>query len=138
MTVAPVQFPYVQRTLASRSVSLVPMLPLVLNGSKSVHTHGLLDTGAALNVLPYSVGLSLGLDWDSQCSSVQLSGNIASVEARVVVVSAEIGPFSPVRLAFAWAKTDEVLVLLGQVNFFMEFDVCFFRARTVFEVRPKP
>jgi hypothetical protein len=44
----------------------------------------------------------------------------------------------PVRLAFAWAHTDAVSVILGQVNCFLEFDVCFFRFRGFFEVRPKP
>jgi hypothetical protein len=77
------------------------------------------------------------LDWNQQTRSVELSGNLASVDARVVVLSAETGSFPPVRLAFAWAKTDAVSVILGQVNFFLEFDVCFFRARGVFELRPK-
>jgi hypothetical protein len=30
-----------------------------------------------------------------------------------------------------------VPLLLGQVNFFMGFNVCFFRARSLFEIRPK-
>lgn len=114
-----------------------PVLPLTLIGSRSLATSGLLDSGAALNVLPNALGLQLGFDWDRQTRSVQLSGNLASVEARVVVMSAVVGRFPPVRLAFAWAKTDAVPVLLGQVNFFMEFDLCFFRSRGLFEVRPK-
>ena len=81
--------------------------------------------------------MQLGFDWNQQTRSVELSGNLASVEARVVVVSAVVGSFPPVRLAFGWAQTDTVSVILGQVNFFMEFDVCFFRSRGVFEVRPK-
>jgi hypothetical protein len=44
--------------------------------------------------------------------------------------------FAPVRLAFAWASVDTVPVILGQVSFFLEFDVCFFRARRAFEIRP--
>jgi hypothetical protein len=68
---------------------------------------------------------------------VELSGNLAAVEARIVVLSALVGKFAPVRLAFAWAKTDAVSVILGQVNFFLEFEVCFFRSRGVFEIRPK-
>ena len=113
------------------------MLPLALAGSQSVATSGLVDSGAAVNVLPYAVGLQLGLDLDQQTRSVELSGNLASVEARVVVLSAVVGSFSQVRLAFAWARTDAVSVILGQVNFFMEFDVCFYRSRGVFEVRPR-
>ena len=77
-------------------------------------------------MLPYALGVQLGLDWDQQTRSVELSGNLASVEARVVVLSAVVGSYPPLRLAFAWARTDAVSVILGQVNFFMEFDVCFF------------
>ena len=113
------------------------MLPLTLIGGQEVATIGLLDTGAAINVLPYSIGLQLGFDWDQQTKSVELSGNLASVEARVVVATAVVGRFAPVRLAFAWAKTDAMSVILGQVNFFLEFDACFFRSRAVFEIRPK-
>jgi hypothetical protein len=96
------------------------------------------DSGAAINVLPYGLGVQLGFAWDQQTQVIELSGNLASVEARVVVLSAVVGKFPPVRLAFAWARTDAVSVILGQVNFFMEFDVCFFRSRSVFEVKPKP
>ena len=39
--------------------------------------------------------------------------------------------------AFAWTQAAEVPLLLGQVNFFMEFDVCFFRAQAAFEIKPK-
>lgn len=111
------------------------MLPVTLVPSRSVAVSGLLDTGAAVNVLPYSSGIELGLDWDQQTTRVQLSGNLSIVDARAIVVSAIVGSFAPVRLAFAWAKGDSLPVILGQINFFLEFDVCFFRARGVFQVR---
>jgi hypothetical protein len=131
------QFPYVPRDPALGAASLAPMLPLTLIGGLSVTTSGLVDSGAAINVLPYALGMQLGFDWDKQTRSVELSGNLASVEARVVVLSAVIGDFAPARLAFAWAKSDAVSVILGQVNFFLEFDICFFRTRGIFDVRPK-
>ena len=46
-----------------------------------------------------------------------------------MVLSAVVSGFPPVRLAFAWAQADAISVILGQVNFFLEFDVCFFRSR---------
>jgi hypothetical protein len=138
MTASVQQFPYVPRDPSLGNASLAPMLPLTLIGGQSVATSGLADSGAAINVLPYALGVQLGFEWQQQTRSVELSGNLASVEARVVVLSAGVGSFPPVRLAFAWAQTDEVSVMLGQVNFFMEFDVCFYRSRGVFEVRPKP
>jgi len=130
-------FPYVPRDPSLGNASLAPILPLKLIGRNSVATSGLVDSGATVNVLPYALGVPLGLDWDEQTRSVELSGNLASVEARIVVLSAVVGSFPPLRLAFAWARTDAVPVILGQVNFFMEFDVCLFRSRWTFEIRPR-
>jgi hypothetical protein len=138
MSTTPQQFPYVPRDPLLGNASLAPMLPLTLIGGQNVATSGLVDSGAAINVLPYALGVQLGFDWAQEMRSVELSGNLASVEARVVVLSAVVGSFPTVRLAFAWAQTDAVSVILGQVNFFLEFDVCFFRSRSLFEVRPKP
>jgi hypothetical protein len=132
------QFPYVPRDPSLGNASLAPMLPLTLIGGQiSVPTSGLVDSGAAVNVLPFALGVQLGFNWAQQTQSVQLSGNLASVEARILVLPAVVGSFPPVRVAFAWAKTDGVPVILGQVNFFMEFDVCFYRSRGVFDLRPK-
>jgi hypothetical protein len=138
MSVPPQRFPYVPRDPSLGNASLAPMLPLILIGNQNVATFGLVDSGAAINVLPYALGVQMGFDWDHETRSVELSGNLASVEARVVVLSAVVGSFPPVRLAFAWAQTDAVSVILGQVNFFLEFGVCFFRSQGVFEVKPKP
>jgi hypothetical protein len=98
---------------------------------------GLLDTGAAVNVLPFGVGIDLGADWQAQTTSLQLSGNLARVEARLLLLTAQIQPFPPVRLAFAWTAAPDVPLLLGQVNFFMEFNVCFFRSELAFDIAPK-
>ena len=38
---------------------------------------------------------------------------------------------------FAWVATGEVPLLLGQMNFFLEFDVCFYRSRAILQVRPR-
>src|SRR5689334_21920637 len=117
------QFPYVPRDPALGQASLAPMLPLTFIARQSATTSCLVDSGAAVNVLPHTLGIQLGFDLDQQTQMVQLSGNLASVEARVVVLSAVVGSFPHVRLAFAWAQTDAISVILGQVNFFLEFDV---------------
>lgn len=54
-----------------------------------------------------------------------------------MLVTVVVGQFTPARLAFAWTKSTQVPVILGQVNFFMEFDVCFYRSQLAFDVRPK-
>jgi hypothetical protein len=111
-------------------------LTLTLNG-QSLNTEGLLDTGASVNVLPYEFGLQLGLIWEDETLSVILAGNLARFEARAVIVEAQVSWFPTVNLAFAWTQAPDVPLILGQANFFYEFEVCFFRARSEFEVRPK-
>lgn len=116
----------------------LPQMPLQLTYRDSeVEVLALLDTGASVNVLPYSVGLELGAIWEEQTTSVTLAGNLASVEARGLLLSARIGNFDSVRLVFAWSQSNEVPLLLGRMNFFLEFDVCFYRSQLFFEVRPK-
>ena len=89
------------------------MLPMTLNVNSNVDVLGLVDSGAAINVLPYALGLQLGFDWDQQTQVIQLSGNLSVVEARVVVASTKVGQLPDVRLAFGWAKTDAVPLILG-------------------------
>lgn len=58
----PVRFPYASTD--TTAASLMPRLPLTLTyEQRSVEVVGLLDTGAAVNVLPYPVGLALGLEY---------------------------------------------------------------------------
>ncbi len=116
----------------------LPKMPLTLTyRNSSIDVSGLLDTGASVNVLPYSLGIQLGAVWEEQTMAVTLAGNLASIEARGLLVSAQIGDLTPVRLVFAWSQSDNVPLLLGRMNFFLEFDVCFYRSILTFEVRPK-
>ena len=71
----------------------LPQLPLSLTyRGSSTEVLALLDTGASVNVLPYSVGIQLGAVWEEQTISVTLAGNLASVEARGLLVSARDKP----------------------------------------------
>ncbi|MEY3305899.1 MAG: aspartyl protease family protein [Pseudanabaena sp.] len=132
------KFPYKIIDSSLGMVDRMPYLPLTLiyNG-KSLNTEGLLDTGASVNVLPYDLGLQLGLIWEDETLSVLLAGNLARFEARAVVIDAQVSSFPSVNLAFAWTQAPNVPLILGQANFFFEFDVCFFRAHSEFEVCPK-
>ena len=129
------QFSYVSVRNARGEVALRPLLPLRLQyGDQIRDVAGLLDTGADVNVLPFRLGLELGAIWESQQTAVRLSGNLANYEARGIILEATVAQFQSVRLAFAWTQAENVPLILGQVNFFMEYDVCFFRSRSAFEV----
>jgi hypothetical protein len=115
-----------------------PLLPITLTyQNQSVTEVALLDTGAAINVLPFEVGLALGAVWKDEKAILQLTGNLAQYEACPLVVQAIIAPFPPVQLAFAWTKASHIRMLLGRVNFFAEFDVCFYGSQQCFEICPK-
>jgi hypothetical protein len=81
------------------------------------------------------MGVQLGFDWQSQKSAISLGGTFAGVAARGVVIEAVVGQLPAARLAFAWAQSDQVPLLLGQFNFFEVFDVLFFRSKTTFDIR---
>ena len=97
----------------------------------------LLDTGASVNVLPYSIGVQLGAVWEEQTTSVILAGNLAPVEARGYWFLQRLVILTRVRLVFAWSLSDDAPLLLGRMNFFLEFDVCFYRSQLVFDICPK-
>jgi hypothetical protein len=54
-----------------------------------------------------------------------LGGNLGELTAMPLVVTGTVGDYPPVRLAFAWTRADNVPLILGQMNFFREFDICF-------------
>jgi hypothetical protein len=131
----PIRFSYIEHQPGCGPASLSPLLPLTLEHSgERAEVRGLVDSGASVNVLPYSYGLQLGLVWEQQTTAVVLSGNLSQLPARAVVVIGALQPFEPVRRAFAWTRAENIPLILGQTNFFMEFDVCFFRSRGVFDV----
>ena len=133
------RFPYI--ATANLPNSLMPRLPLTLTlGSQSVEALGLLDTGAAVNVLPFQIGLALGAVWEEQTTVVPLVGNLGQFEARTLIVAAthpQIIPNRSVRLIFAWTRLETAPIIFGQMNFFVEFNVCFYRSQNWFDVMPK-
>ncbi|MBW4619028.1 MAG: retropepsin-like domain-containing protein [Cyanosarcina radialis HA8281-LM2] len=132
------RYPFISSEITLGEASFRPYLPLtLLHQQVSVIASGLLDTGASVNVLPYSMGVELGYEWERQTTALSLTGNLAQYEARVVLAQVVVKQFEPVRLVFAWTQATNVPLILGQVNFFMEFDVCFYRSQVEFAVSPK-
>lgn len=80
------RYPFTPADKRLGEASLRPFLPLTLDyQEQSVETSELLDTGAAVNVLPYSLGLELGATWLEQTTPLHLTGNLAHVEARLLL-----------------------------------------------------
>ena len=133
-----VQFPYsVSDSDAPREeVDSLPRLPLTLeHENKTVEVIGLVNSGATVNVLPYHLGIDLGAIWIEEKATLPLAGNLGNSHAHPLLVLAHIADFPPIRLAFAWTKLENTPLILGQTNFFMEFDVCFYRSLSKFGIR---
>lgn len=132
----PARFPY-HPTGGQVPEGALPFLLLVLqHGAKTIPVHGLVDSGASVNVLPYRVGLQLGADWETLGQNLALGGNLAAAPAKGLLLSATVASLAPVRLVFAWSRLDTVPVILGQMNFFQIFTVRFIGAEQQFEVQP--
>lgn len=116
----------------------LPRLPITLRlGRRAIDVIALVDSGATVNVLPYRTGIQMGAFWDDRLAVLQLAGNFGNTSAMPLFTTAEITGLPLTRLAFAWSQNDSVPVILGQMNFFLEFDVCFYRSQLEFEIRPR-
>ena len=131
-------FPYSTFTNAQGMSFSRPILPVVFkNGRGKVEADALLDTGADINILPFHIGIELGADWNKHRPLTTVSGNLGKYETRGIMLDMVVQNFDSVRMAFAWTNSDSSPVILGQVNFFQQFDVCFFASADFFQLQPK-
>ena len=87
-------YPFINADTALGEAGFRPYLPISLtNQQLSVTTSALLDTGATVNVLAYLVGIELGCTLERQTISLNLTGNLAQYEARVLLLQIEIRSF---------------------------------------------
>lgn len=129
------RFHYSRTAPSQRESDSLPRIPLTLSqGDRTVEVVGLVDSGSTANVLPYEVGLQLGEIWDDRKANIRLTGTLGDHNAMPVLLTADIQELPSVMLAFAWVKTSRVPLILGEMNFFMEFDVHFYRSRFEFEI----
>lgn len=129
------QFPY--HPNGTPQDGALPFLPIKLGfDGVWVETNALLDSGASVNIIPYSIGIQLGADWSKQGQEVTLGGNLSAAPAKGILLDAVIESFEPVQLVFAWSQLDNVPVILGQVNFFQKFRISFTGAEQTFEIAP--
>ncbi len=118
----------------------MPLVDIQLaNGVQNLIVSALVDSGAALNILPFDVGIALGLVWENQTFPIDLGGVLTGSQAYAVLLNAQIGDMQLAQLAFAWVNrpSSEIRTLLGQVNFFQEFDIHFYGNQQLFDIAPK-
>lgn len=99
----------------------------------------LVDSGSTTSILPYDVGLQLGLVWGEYTQPVILGGIYKNVQACSVLLRGEIPGLPETGLGFAWIEkpSSEARLLLGQTNFFQRFKVTFEAYKDTFDISPK-
>lgn len=108
----------------------------IFHNNRMAPVLALVDSGSALNVLPFDVGKALGFKWAKQTYSLDVGGVLKDAKAYAVLVQGEIASFPSKDLAFAWVDkpSRDIPILLGQVNFFQVFDVYFYGKQQSFDV----
>jgi hypothetical protein len=134
---SPIQFPFVSRGTGGPVPDLAPLLPIQLTRAGiTLDVVGLVDSGASVSVLPWSVGLQFGVDWTSLTIPCVVGGSAGGIPGKFLVVNGTVASLPTIQLAFAWVRSDAVPLILGQTNFFLEFDIAFYRHRGIFTVEP--
>ncbi|BAU10949.1 hypothetical protein LEP3755_14410 [Leptolyngbya sp. NIES-3755] len=134
----PASFSYIPPNATERQRSGLPYLPITLRyRGRAITANALLDTGAIVNVIPYELGIQLGIVWEEQIPAPQLAGNLAEAESRGVLITGLVQEFPPVRLGFVWTRNNSAPLILGQLNFFQEFQICFDGSNQVFTLISK-
>jgi hypothetical protein len=120
-----ITFPFKKRQPKRLGEVLKPLIPVRLVGPESSETVlMLLDSGADLSLIPYSVGEAIGLEPDmSRRSEIQGVGE-GSVPYILSRVQISIGATEvPVRIG--WTLIEEVPLLLGRLDVFRHFAIEF-------------
>ena len=109
----------------------MPDLPVELrHESHRLPCMGLVDSGGKISVLPYSLGVQLGLDWTAQSAHISLGGTLSHPcmgdRGRGSSWAA-----SPGAIGVSLGRVGSSSVFVGQFNFFQAFDVCFFREQSL-------
>jgi len=104
---------------------LKPIIPVTIIGAKrGVNAFMLLDSGADLSLIPYSVGDAIGLDLDIENRSEVQGIGEGSVPYILSQARIRIGDIETA-MRIGWALIEEVPLILGRLDVFQAFSVEF-------------
>lgn len=131
------RFQYVLKPGGNGPVDMFPLLPMRLAlGSRAIDVMALIDSGATISSLPYDLGLTFGQSWNRLPQQLFVGGAHGSAPAKRLDLMATIGSLPPRLLAFAWVNTNNYPLVLGNADFFFNFDVTLCRRHSYFDISP--
>lgn len=120
-----IEFPFEQRQSQRFGTILKPIIPVRISGpARSVNILMLLDSGADMSILPYSVGETLGLELDIKTRSEVQGIGEGAVPYVLGRVDLRIGDIA-LQARIGWALIEEVPFLLGRLDVFRELAIEF-------------
>jgi hypothetical protein len=120
-----IEFSFESRYSAKLGEILKPIIPVSIIGPKrSVNIFMLLDSGADISLLPYSVGETIGLDLDMMNRSEIHGIGEGSVPYILNQVILKIGNID-ISIRVGWALIEEVPFILGRLDLFQKFSIEF-------------
>ena len=120
-----IEFPFKKRYSEKLGDILKPIIPVSIIGpKKSVNIFMLLDSGADISLIPYSVGETIGLELDMANHSEVHGIGEGSVPYILSNVGLNIGNVE-LSMRIGWALIEEVPFILGRLDLFQNFSVVF-------------
>jgi len=120
-----IEFPFERRQSRRFGTILKPIIPVRISGpARSVNVFMLVDSGADLSVVPYSVGETLGLRLDIGTRSEAQGIGEGAVPYVLGEVELQMGGIT-LRVRIGWALIEEVPLLLGRLDVFRELAIEF-------------
>ena len=120
-----IEFPFEKSRSKKLGQILKPIIPVTIIGAKqSITIHMLLDSGADLSLIPYSVGEAIGLELDMENRSEVQGIGEGSIPYILSQVKIEIGNVEA-SVRIGWALIEEIPLILGRLDVFQQFSVEF-------------
>lgn len=120
-----IKFPYETRYSENLGKIVTPLIPVTIIGKKEkINLLMLLDSGADISLIPYSVGEFLGLPLNmTNRSEVQGIGE-GAVPYILNSVKLKIGDFE-FDARIGWTLIEEIPFILGRLDVFQQFSIEF-------------
>ena len=120
-----IEFRFEKRNTKRLGQILKPIIPVSIIGPKrNLNIFMLLDSGADLSLIPYSVGETIGLELDIENRSEVQGIGEGSVPYILTTVKLKIEEVEiPIRMG--WALIEEVPFILGRLDIFQKFSIEF-------------
>jgi len=119
------EFPFEERYSEKLGPIHKPIIPVKIIGPhRNVNIFMLLDSGADISLIPYSVGETIGLKLDMANRSEIYGIGEGSVPYILTNVNIEIGTIET-SIRIGWTLIEEVPFIIGRLDFFHQFAIEF-------------